>query len=134
MQRAPNRAWVYFAQHGDEIKIGHSSNPRHRLRGIRPRVRALALLPGTREDERRLHARFRDYRLHGEWFRDCLAIRRFIAGLPNEVPAGSARIVSVYLHPGMVTRLAKLAERERRSLSNQSAVILEQHLEGRHKP
>lgn len=65
---------VYFAQaaSGGPIKIGFSTRA-HRRRpelqtGNPERLTYIAFIPGTVEDERAFHSRFRDARLEGEWF------------------------------------------------------------------
>jgi hypothetical protein len=67
---------VYFVQgHGSgPVKIGYTDRPMDvRLAGLQTgspvRLRVLATHAGDREMERRLHTMFRDWRLHGEWFR-----------------------------------------------------------------
>jgi Meiotically up-regulated gene 113 len=73
--------FIYFAQAGIDgpIKISWSKIPHERLSALQTaspfELAVLALLEGTKEDERRLHERFAGYRLKGEWFRDCAAIR-----------------------------------------------------------
>jgi hypothetical protein len=82
-------AGVYFVQAVDDpdglIKIGYTQNVGGRLRDHQISspviLGALGVLvdahPGA---ERRLHARFRDQRVRGEWFRPTDRIRRLAAG------------------------------------------------------
>lgn len=64
---------VYFAKAASgPVKIGTSSNPKVRLRGIRSglpeEIELLATLPGSFECERYLHGVYADERIRGEWF------------------------------------------------------------------
>lgn len=66
--------FIYFAECGslDRLKIGFTTNPTHRLVGLRASygvTRYLAVVPGSRYDEGFLHRQFADIRLGGEWFR-----------------------------------------------------------------
>lgn len=62
-------------------KIGWSRSLRQRLidlQGHSPaKLRLIALVPGDRNLESELHARFGIFRLHGEWFRLGPDLRRF---------------------------------------------------------
>lgn len=55
------------------VKIGSTRYLPSRLKGIQTslpyRVVVLAAVPGTEEDEKRLHSQFAPARLRGEWFR-----------------------------------------------------------------
>lgn len=65
---------VYFIQRGEAgpIKIGHSGNPKARLAALKTAsdqpLRMIGVMDGDKPDERRLHLRFADARLEGEWF------------------------------------------------------------------
>lgn len=66
---------VYFiaCEANGLVKIGYSSGPAsRRLSGLQTgsptRLTILAEVPGTREDEKAWHSRFRHLRAHGEWF------------------------------------------------------------------
>jgi hypothetical protein len=82
--RAVRRRTVYLVVALDSglVKIGVAGNVARRLRELRREVgaaRLVALFPGTRADERALHRRFSELRVHGEWFRDDPAIRQAFA-------------------------------------------------------
>lgn len=72
---------VYFARVGELIKIGWTSNPHKRMSSLQ----ADALLfkrPGTKLDERALHAKFDHLLVKGkEWFRPDPELMAFIAEL-----------------------------------------------------
>lgn len=78
----PPQSFIYFATAGNKVKIGISKNPRQRLGSIRTgsssKVRIYYVTPGTREDERRLHQQFAEYRVNGEWFLFATAIKDWI--------------------------------------------------------
>jgi hypothetical protein len=54
------------------VKIGFSVNPTRRLKEIQRDnghpLTLMGMLPGTRADEKAMHARFREHRKMGEWF------------------------------------------------------------------
>lgn len=68
------RSSVYVAQRASDgaIKIGWSADVERRLRelhkGLGDSVALVAMLPGDKPDELRLHQAFADRRLEGEWF------------------------------------------------------------------
>lgn len=65
---------VYFIQAGvgGPIKVGVSVDPISRMAqmqtGMPETLRLLAFIPGTRDDERKLHDRLARHRIRGEWF------------------------------------------------------------------
>lgn len=74
--------FVYFVRFSDRIKIGWSGNPTARLRNV-PHDEVLAIVPGTMEDERQMHAMFARFRVNGEWFEAKRDLLQFIAALPQ---------------------------------------------------
>lgn len=70
-------SYIYFAQavSGGPIKIGYSADPITRIRslgtGSQGRLRLLAMFPGQKADEWRLHDGLDEHRVNGEWFEDC---------------------------------------------------------------
>lgn len=64
---------VYFITDGEAIKIGYSGSAGVRLKALQsshPKpLRILHTIPGSMDDERRLHRQFEHLRIHGEWFR-----------------------------------------------------------------
>jgi hypothetical protein len=67
--------YVYFitTAEAERVKIGFTGNsPQTRLRelqtGSPQELCIIAVEPGSIDYERRLHARFSEHRLHGEWF------------------------------------------------------------------
>lgn len=82
---------VYFARRDDgAIKIGWTADVPRRLAELRKETGAnvalLAVLPGDKPDELRLHARFALSRLDGEWFMPSEEIAAFLRAL-REVAA-----------------------------------------------
>ncbi len=77
IRRATGGRFVYFAKRGELIKIGVATDPEARMRELSAKL--IATLPGGRDLERELHARFIDYCVHGEWFLDVPPLRDFIA-------------------------------------------------------
>lgn len=74
--------FVYILRDKDQVKIGFSKNPRNRIATLQNNsgraLRVAACIPGTLEDEQRLHARFSTYRIHGEWFAAVGDLREFL--------------------------------------------------------
>ncbi len=66
-------AFVYFIQDDLQVKIGHSVNPRARLRELQCAthrvLKLLATCKGGQQRERLLHKKFAKHRLKGEWFK-----------------------------------------------------------------
>ena len=65
---------VYFirAERSGLIKIGSAANPQERLRSLQTGspepLSIVGVKPGGERLERALHAKFADFRSHGEWF------------------------------------------------------------------
>lgn len=82
-KRSP-AGYIYFlfSDLAGAVKIGFSTSPESRVKAIRGMspvpVRLLGQFPGTLEDEKSLHVRFGDFRLHGEWFRVDGELARYI--------------------------------------------------------
>jgi hypothetical protein len=79
--------WVYFIICQDRIKIGQTKNLRKRISSIRTGnpfdmsfILALESLPSL---EPALHDRFAEYRVTGEWFKECSGIYKFIESVKD---------------------------------------------------
>lgn len=60
---------IYYAQIGGHIKIGWTGRLEQRMRSYPPNTTLLAVHPGTREDEKLLHRKFKVHLSHGnEWY------------------------------------------------------------------
>jgi hypothetical protein len=76
---------VYFIQAGEggSIKIGWSQKIPQRRASLQTanarRLVVLGAVPGTRETEAALHARFAHLRMEGEWFRNAPELHAFLA-------------------------------------------------------
>ena len=90
--RAPakeGRSLVYFIQDFEgHIKIGHAADVYTRLaiiqNGHARAVRLLGVEAGGAARERALHARFRNARLRGEWFRPTIELTEYVIALRAE--------------------------------------------------
>lgn len=74
------QGYVYAADKNGRVKIGWSKDPRKRMR--QPDLRQARLLKvrlGDRRDERAVFHRLAEFKLSGEWFSDCDAVRRVFA-------------------------------------------------------
>lgn len=69
---------VYYIKFRDAIKIGTTGDPSDRLVNL-PWESVLLMEPGDVKVESHRHNQFREWRLHGEWFLDCDAIRSHVA-------------------------------------------------------
>jgi hypothetical protein len=67
------------------VKIGFARNPKAKMRvmqvGCPYDLHLLGVMEGGREMESKLHHRFAEHRIRGEWFNLSLEIRQFIKGL-----------------------------------------------------
>jgi hypothetical protein len=63
---------VYFARRGMLVKIGTSTDPAVRIRGLQTQggytFDDVVLTDGGRAQERRYHRRYQEHRTKGEWF------------------------------------------------------------------
>jgi len=93
---SPNKdaSWLYFIQanEGGPIKIGASRDPHARLEAIQAncpfRLKILTMVfcdtpYGAWHLERKLHETFASGRLHGEWFRPCVRLVRYVEEARN---------------------------------------------------
>lgn len=85
-------SWVYFVQAGEggPIKIGFSSDVGSRIAALQSGhgepLRLLAMVPGSRPEEKALHGRFAPARVRGEWFRPTAELLDHIASLDDGPP------------------------------------------------
>jgi hypothetical protein len=81
---------AYFVQAGTDglIKIGHARDIGSRMcelqTGCPNELTLLAVEPGGRDTERRLHARFLEYRIRGEWFSPNPEILEYVSSLNEQ--------------------------------------------------
>lgn len=65
----PTDGHVYFLLSDNLVKIGWASNLDARLKAYSPGARLLAVMPGTKQDESRMHKKFGDLKTNRrEWF------------------------------------------------------------------
>jgi hypothetical protein len=81
---------IYFIRNerSGAIKIGYSQDPRKRLSQLKvsspdPLV-LLGTIHGGIQQERKLHAYFREYRLRGEWYQDDPYVLNAVLGMINQ--------------------------------------------------
>jgi hypothetical protein len=73
---------VYFAQSGNQLKIGAAYDPPKRitfLRVARPGIKLLGHIPGGHAVEKQLHRRFSSEHIRGEWFRFTPDLKRSVS-------------------------------------------------------
>lgn len=88
---------IYFVSAPGRIKIGYTANPDDRLEKLRQvdmeSLSVLATIDGSRRLERHLHEKLAPYRLKGEWFLDCAAVRAAISEcLDSNAPLSEERL------------------------------------------
>jgi hypothetical protein len=94
----PMEGFVYFIQPtgGGLIKVGYSTNPKSRFRGVQAEcpvpLELLGFVPGDRLLEAALHARFSEHRSHNEWFRPAESVRDLLERLRATRMASRATI------------------------------------------
>lgn len=86
---------VYFAQCGDKIKIGVTVNALDRLQqlqqGSGEPIELIACIAGDYSTEAALHNKLQQFRINGEWFRDCPEVRAAIQNSLNNFPSVEPR-------------------------------------------
>lgn len=81
----PDRGMIYFLQVGSHIKIGWATDLAKRMRAYPPNSILMAVQPGTRAAEAKLHKRFAVHRSHGrEWYPLVPAILEHIAAVVRD--------------------------------------------------
>src|SRR3990167_4154606 len=65
--RSNRTGLVYFIRFGDRVKIGFTTDLAARLTDL-PHDEVLVTVSGTMHDEKALHRRFAEHRVHREWF------------------------------------------------------------------
>lgn len=84
LMAAPAEPPVYIVGFSTFVKIGYTTDLRGRLHDLEEhlpmKLKLFASFPGTVSDERKLHARFAQYRSRGEWFRRSGALADWIEG------------------------------------------------------
>lgn len=87
----PEVGFVYYLSDGDHIKIGFTVNLERRLKVYRTHSakppELLGFHAGTIFDEKRLHKKFKDYRVRAEWFYPGLELTNYIKETIGELNA-----------------------------------------------
>lgn len=84
--------YIYFIQgeNGGAIKIGFTKNIESRLKTLQTSypdiLKVLCLIPGNESKERKLHEKFYDIKLNGEWFKPTEKIFKEIEELKTKYP------------------------------------------------
>lgn len=75
---------IYFLSDSSMVKIGHTANLDARVKSIQNMspvpLSLLGTIPGSVQDEQKLHGRFAHLRQHGEWFSMTDELSAFIRG------------------------------------------------------
>lgn len=90
-------SYVYFIQGAKHVKIGFATDPLKRFGELQvshfEQLRLVAVVPGDRDLEKRLHAHFRDQAVRGEWFRLDSSVQWVIGKLGFAAESASAQII-----------------------------------------
>lgn len=82
---------VYFVECAGRIKIGYSADVKRRMHDLATaapqRLTLIAAIDGAAQLERAIHKHLDEYRIKGEWFADCPAVRATIKRLATEGPS-----------------------------------------------
>lgn len=110
---------VYFLQSDSAVKIGWTTDLDQRMKSYSPGAKILAVMPGTRKDETRLHRKFAHLRTNRrEWFSYSPQVMEEVARVVKEhgdpprdlnEPMTTAKVVG--------PRLSRPTQRRARSLS-----------------
>jgi len=79
---------IYFIQSLDKIKIGYTSNNvMERKRGMETGnphgMVVIGLVKGDKTHEHKIHSALEKYCSFGEWFFDCIEVRKYISDILN---------------------------------------------------
>jgi hypothetical protein len=76
---------IYFITDGVAIKVGRANNVASRLKdlncGNSRQLTLVASVDGHSKEESSVHSELAEFRLGGEWFRDCKSVRSAIQRL-----------------------------------------------------
>jgi hypothetical protein len=104
-RRGLREPFVYFcvAAQENEVKIGYSVNPTRRRLSLESTRHAnlelFATIKGGAGIERKMHKRFAEYRIHGEWFEASPELMAFIYSLRMDVAYDEAiQFDAIYAH------------------------------------
>jgi|ERR1017187_1075436 hypothetical protein len=104
------------------VKIGFSKKPILRLNKINSdapfRCTLYGMMPGTRDQERQLHAELIAFKVHSEWFRHKGAVAKFVTRLkppPSRLERAPINSFDAYLilHKLTAGQFADLVKRDR---------------------
>lgn len=140
-------SYIYWVTDGRRVKIGLSRNPKTRIRALQTAngrtLSLVALAPGNRAEECRLHTAFATRRTSGEWFRFDSEMRLTAATIGVATPsptadlpipnAASARMttVSSWVLPTHRKRLERIAKAEHRDLSQLVRIAIDEFIQRR---
>lgn len=101
--------YFYFIECDGRIKIGFSRNPDARVRelstGAPAKLNFLGRVNGAISLETALHRHLRNYRVSGEWFRDCDPVREAMQQALNGKSFGDRQ----FRYPELVAALKRIA-------------------------
>lgn len=136
---------IYFIQgeKGGPIKIGYTENwIKSRLASLQvgspQKLEIICLVQGNKAMEKRIHNTFVSSRLQGEWFSPDMKVLDYIEYLHSnglnieyngEKMVGNKIQVTISLEKEIVDAIQRLADDQKRSLSNMIGVVLQAWLE-----
>lgn len=81
------QGWIYFLRSGTLVKIGYTCDVNKRMAthlSSNPDAQLMAVIPGTRDDEKSYHARFKSLHYKLEWFRFAEELAEMLNDLMRE--------------------------------------------------
>ena len=136
---------IYFVSCPDvkAIKIGYSrSDPRLRAGVLQLQspheMMLLGVIDGDMDAERSIHQSLADFKIRGEWFQDCDAVRAMLAmGDEAAIIVGPPKVkhkhAVLHISRELRRRLRAAAQVEGRTVSMQGEWMLEKALDARDK-
>lgn len=85
VKRGIRHGHVYFIRFSDRVKIGFTTDPVRRLRGL-PHEEIIGVVRGTRADERAWHDLLADFHVTGEWFTAAPEVLAMLARVTSTAP------------------------------------------------
>lgn len=105
---------IYLIKAGNAVKIGYSQYPETRIKALQTgnpeKLEILERKNGGRFDEFHLHRLCKEYRLNGEWFRDCPEVRNIFNSYCEEYEG--------YILPYSTRELTELIKMPKSTINN----------------
>jgi hypothetical protein len=119
--------FVYFVRCEEFVKIGWATAIETRMNNIRINnpypIELLAMMVGSSEEERTLHAFFRDDRERGEWFRFSQAMKDFVEAIGQLDPIDARVAAGEWFVRNAGSRSLQMCQRDIRKMQNMEITV-----------